>query len=89
MLGVEMASPELERVFQLVDRLNKTDRQALFDYLAHKQSKQPADHVEDPVFSDDEIREMLTPKPKKGREIVEEGLKSGAIGSWGDMNVSD
>jgi hypothetical protein len=36
-------------------------------------------------FTDEEIKEFLTFKPKTGKEIVEEGL----IGGWEDTGITD
>ena len=40
---------------------------------------------DDQDFTDEEIKEFLTFKPKTGKEIVEEGL----IGGWEDMGITD
>ena len=36
-------------------------------------------------FTDEEIKEFLTFKPKTGKEIVEQGL----VGGWEDMGITD
>jgi hypothetical protein len=83
-----MASRELERLFKFVDTLSETDRQALVDYLAQTQN-QAGDDTEDGIYSDEDIREMMSPRPKSGREIVKQGRQSGAIGSWADKHITD
>jgi hypothetical protein len=83
--GASMASQELEHLIEMVDQLSASDRQQLMAYLAELQ----ATTQDEPAYSDAEIQQMLTPRPRTGREIVEQGLRSGAIGSWADMAIDD
>jgi len=82
-----MAKSELQHIYGLIDQLSDTERLLIVEYLRSGSSKDAENGSED--FSDTEILQMITPKPKSGRDIVQSGLDSGAIGSWSDMNIED
>ena len=81
-----MTSAALEKIYQLVDNLTREEQERLVEHLIHSSQSTPqADSEEDLEFTDEEIAEMLTPKPLTGREIVEAGL----TGAWADMGIED
>ena len=83
-----MSSQELEHLIQIVDKLSHSERQQLATYLARSQPM-GAGETDEELWTNDQIQQMLTPKPRTGHEIVELGLQSGAIGSWQDMDIAD
>lgn len=82
-----MATNELEKVIALIDTLSATDRLKLVQYLTDTPTLRV--DSEDVHFTKEEIQEMMSIQPASGREIVNEGLKSGAIGSWADKGITD
>jgi len=99
--NMHMATHELDKVIQMIDLLSPRDRQKLTQYLMEEQ-KQPSvsgsvsdaisdgvSDAEDDSFTEAEIDELMTITPKSTREIIAEGRKSGAIGSWADRGIED
>ena len=88
-----MATPELDKIYQMIDSLSDREKRLLFNYVSSsiQSTSESDDSTDEQVgFTEEEIKEMLAPKPAlTGREIVEKHLKSGEIGSWADMGITD
>ena len=88
-----MATPELDKIYQMIDSLSDREKWLLFEYVSDsiQPTSEPSDRVDqEEGFTEEEIKKMLTPKPSlTGKEIVEKHLKSGVIGSWADMGIED
>jgi len=88
-----MATSVLDKIYQMVDSLNDREKRLLFEYVTDsiQPTPQPEDSTDEEAgFTEEEIREMLIPKPGlTGKEIVEKHLASGVIGSWADMGIED
>lgn len=87
MKGIHMAKSELQHIYGLIDQLSDTERLLIRQYLSSGITKDANKRSES--FSDADVLKMITPKPKSGRDIVQSGLDSGAIGSWSDMEIDD
>ena len=82
-----MATIELDKLIALIDTLSEADRQKLAEHLA---GQPPTNQdFDDSAFSEEEINDMMNIQPASGREIVQEGVRSGAIGSWADKGIAD
>ena len=81
-----MAISKLDQIIQLVENLSVQEKRLLYAYVS---ALQPGLEAVD-SFSESEIDAMLAPKETlTGRQIVEKHLKSGAIGSWADLDIDD
>lgn len=84
-----MATPELNKIYQMIDSLSDREKWLLFEYVSD--SIQPATESGDSTdqeegFTEEEIKEMLKPKkPLTGKEMVERGF----VGGWEDMGIED
>lgn len=83
-----MANTELHKLIEIIDTLSPNERDELARYLTG-QSVVSDVGTDEVGFTEDEIKEMMTIRPASGHEIVSEGIKSGAIGSWADMGIDD
>ncbi len=58
----------------------------LLDTYGHTLTDEPQAPTEDVTWTDEEIKELLTPRePLTGKQIAEKGL----LGGWKDMGITD
>jgi len=92
--------PQLEISHNTVQKIEQLSKQAqitadevlqwLLDNYGHTITLIDQNTSEDVTWTDEELDELLKPhKPLTGKQIVEKHLKTGVIGSWADMGITD
>jgi hypothetical protein len=89
--GLDMATPELDKVYQMLNALCTEDKQKIAEFLTNPTNdliSQDAKEVsEAEAWEEGELEALLADnQPMSGKEIVEWGVQSGVFGSWSDRD---
>ena len=88
-MSIQEKEQLVNQIDSLLQKINQVEAKQVLKFVqsivAEKKSQAVGSEPVIPLFTDEEAREMIRPKPKTGEEIVAAGL----TGGWADEGIEN